>query len=402
MVYNIFFLVVVLPFYFFMLLYASMTNPADIARLQQEAAESTLDTTRDCADLAGRWPEQVDATFMLWAHGNLTLDDDAIDDRMTALGEAILQRSEQQPIGHIGIEVVARDYPRDVAEMFRQANEAIARWVPGEEPDLDWVESNVAGLIANIAFAFYWADRRPPTFFPVDAYVPGSIHEVPAHTSVAEAGQARQTTVFRQNAEADSATLRERDSLVLRQVHTYAAALPPDEPTGILVLEGLQHSALPIAARTLGWRVHEVLLSPAMPTPEVKLIRAIRRNARDDERDTLAKTALAAQAAAAALFVYGEGAQRLDQLTASPYEREIRKEYIVNRLGMLCLHYYRGGLSPERRAQLGAALSAIEQLPDADNIEAAQRTLRQRAAGLVRELSAHDYAALRTPIRDQQ
>ena len=239
--------------------------------------QHNLDIVRDCSDLAGTFPDNVEIKFVLWQHGQYLRDEDGkpykTGDPLTSLVPHL-----------IGADIVAKemavtdfaDSKRETEENFDVVNEIIdgrrrggtIRELLGEEYARSTISYDLIHLWEGIAKA---GATKPTYFTAVDSYG-GEVPEpdwatLAATTMVTGVDYALELNKYH----------RQREALVLRQLNLLANAMAEDgQPHVLAAVFGTMHDTLPIATRTLGAKTSKVYVSGALRDPDSYLRKMLR------------------------------------------------------------------------------------------------------------------------------
>ncbi len=244
-----------------------------------------LDIVRDCNDLRGTFPQNVELKFAYWTHGS------APDGPQEAALRAERLAPHLMNADRIGFEmaVTAHSSPKDVAKEFTIINSVIANRNPRKRTYEDFYKGFTMTTAMDDAEAIVLALRdrgrdKPPVFFPFDVCEPWDTTKIQKN-SIGNIGEVAMVHALE---------LRWRESTTLRQLHSQARKLGHDgKPHQIAVRYGSAHSLTSVAARELGARTSRVFVDKFPVTPTSTLARHMRFH---EGEDFSAQTAEADQA----------------------------------------------------------------------------------------------------------
>lgn len=251
-------------------------------------AKYNLDTVRDCIDLQGTFPENVELKFVLWSHGTYDGAQWNGQDDLELLA-AHLEDADWVALETVNAENDLATWER-VARESMTVNECFAGKRSGTMKEI--VDSDTVTTFAETALSLgdsiYTRTGKVPFFFPVDNFD----NSIMLQLSKYESGTVASRIPF-------AIDMRHREALTLRQLHSHAMDLSVDgQAHQIGVVYGAMHSLLPVAARTLGAPVSRVFVSKQTPEVTDTLSHIIRFSL--DEEQKLNEVNLAEKAIRAA------------------------------------------------------------------------------------------------------
>jgi len=269
---------------------------------QAIATQDKLDIVRDCADLAGEFPANVTLRFIYWDHGGLMMG--ASMDEIRTYTEPLVE-----PI--IGADVVAHEiaWITGIDDAFkksftRQFNveyttknyvetilELTNRFIQCKSVSADddlWLMEHFGSMINYgpfmLARQLLERGQPMPHFIGVDAYEVQSDDCATDEHPLIEAmikGEQGDEAMFA----ASTIMIREREALVLRQLHRAAEALAQDGQQHIIaVIQGCEHTFTSIAAQKLGAPIERKFLDRPLVIPFHLLLRDLRMSGKDFDR----------------------------------------------------------------------------------------------------------------------
>lgn len=239
-------------------------------------AQYQLDIVRDCADLNGQFPENVELKFVYWEHGEF--DGKTGESNGTPYKKVSQQLLESD---YVAMEVAEITFDVDDADgfMIRQFD-ILNEWVDGRRKADTIQELYGGGVVSSTAWiaATFATDvmettgRRPPYFVPVDAYA----------NPVKILNTDKDVELSIEDIILCVAEDRQREAVTVRQLHNYAHQLASDGKNHqIAVIYGTSHSHLSVGMRTLGAPVKRVVVGKIDNNPYAELARILRYT--DDE-----------------------------------------------------------------------------------------------------------------------
>lgn len=238
----------------------------------------SLDLVRDCSDLDGTFPANVDLKFIYWRHGQRAQDyateNVQMDTNAVKLAPHLLDADV------IGTEVhsSAHESPEGVYAEFEIINKMISGMVRHNtsDPTQVFTQRQIRNMYKNVCQTYYshecvklataiWAHTgiKELQFFPFDKMSPKTraVDDKPANKSDAAATNGKEPSNLEEYLLNELVDYRDRESLALRQIHTEATDLAEDEkPHKMAIIYGAMHTPVSVAARQLGANVERVFL----------------------------------------------------------------------------------------------------------------------------------------------
>jgi hypothetical protein len=321
----------------------------------ESAATHGLDIVRDCADLAGTFPRNVEFAFVHWRHADELGDD--IDWLATNIAPHLLGAHT------IALETGGTNAPdpNDIPEEMAIINRWIARGPSRTDGELvaayggktSWKLVPVLNLLGALTKA---GASHCPYFTVVDEYWCNA-DEKQKHLNALSELEALES------AEIQAADNRRREAITLRQLNELARSLGGQASARmrIGVLYGSDHTNLSIATHALGAPTSRVFVFPP-PTgrPEDYLRRGLRWADDPGEEAEIKQTAQVAErqfsrVRMASLRISNDGGKFYNQLGLHE---------LSSGLGRLSLRLASGTLEPEASDSIASIFDAVEPYAD--------------------------------------
>jgi hypothetical protein len=249
---------------------------SSVAQSTEIPMRQRLDIVRDCSDLRGTFPQNVELKFIYWTHGAPPKDKEA------ALADSQRLVPHLMDADRVGFEIAATAHKskKDVAKEFNIINDIVS----GRSPQKRTYDEFYKGFLMTTAIDSAEAvtqllkeggRTKPPVFFPFDVCEPWDTERVSTATStLGEIGEAAKSL---------AAECRWREGTTLRQLHQLAKKLGHDgKQHQIAVLYGSAHSLTSVAARELGAKTSRVFVDKYADTPTSTLAKYMRFHEGED------------------------------------------------------------------------------------------------------------------------
>jgi len=232
-----------------------------VENVVHEPLQYNLDLVKDCADLAGMFPKNVELKFIYWTHGSAT-DKISSYDKMNRIAPHV------EAADRIAFEIAASEGPdpaKNVPREFRLMNDAIASTYQVKRmSEACRTLKPTSTLAFGLALARCLRDRgvrKVPRMIPIDSFGTTTIE------AMQEAKANRVDSPFPERVRLEGVWMRERENIVIRQLHAYAQHLGRDrKPHQIAIIYGSSHSLVSVATRTLGAPTSRVFLDESIIT----------------------------------------------------------------------------------------------------------------------------------------
>jgi hypothetical protein len=229
----------------------------------------SMDLIRECADLQGTFPENVELKFVFWTHETAE-DIETSSEKMTRVAPHFLDADL------ICLEITESPQAnpaKDVSTEFDIVNRYIHGLIDRDELSQEYHEqgiwvTNAYTHATVVADALETMDAsKKPLFGPIDIYADQDyVQFMDAEIKTYEEFVARHV-----------AETLYRESTVLRQLNIYANYLARDtKAQQIAVLYGARHSLIAAAARVLGAPTSRVFVNKPMVSPHNYLTSRLR------------------------------------------------------------------------------------------------------------------------------
>ena len=309
----------------------------------ERASAHPLDIVRDCADLAGTFPPGIQFDSVLFKHGNPR--------QMTFQQlRANTQRIAPYCAGahYVGIEIGFAQDPELLLDDFDTLNAAIQA---GQTQQVRLYNPVLAPVVLGVVDGLDALQRETmPIFFPFDSWNdPEITASMVRLISAMRRGEPGVTTL-------EAAAFRQREALVIRQLHQLASEIDDGAPKRVAVLQGTMHYLTAVGLRALGAPVTRTRVDTHVLSPIALMTHMLRMHQPGDIRQD--QVELYEYATELANYIFGTA--RGMHLLPESADPETAETDLHARLGILCLKGASQLLPPHAQAVFDAFTQAID------------------------------------------
>ena len=211
--------------------------------MSEAAPRQQLDLVKDCAELSGTFPANVELKFIFWAHGNV-YDGESSAQKAARVAPALLEAD------YIGIEVAGtvHEDPRHVEQEFAVINSLLDKDNQHRKIRDGYGELQpTTALIDSIDLVMRLRKlgrTSTPQFFPFDIF---------ENIAVSDIRSKFEYLTWDDYIISRARLMRHRENTAIRQFHAQATVLATDgQPHQIAILYGASHTAVSVATQALG------------------------------------------------------------------------------------------------------------------------------------------------------